>query len=440
MKKRLLLIVILLSTSLTGFGEDGSSAGNQTAQPVNKKRERMIQAVAESEKFYNLAIDAYDLGDKIKARRYFRKAFNKLSSTHVDQNMFYGLSDYFDRIYLELNNRLNLSETPEASPSTLPPIPIQPDNPLVRKYVRAFSRDPMRRSIIRSFERMGLYKEMILKVLNEYNLPEELIYLPIVESRYTIHNVSSAGAAGLWQFMRHTGRAYGMRIDFWIDERKDPEKSTRAAARYLKKLYFWFNDWHLALAAYNRGEYGIARDLSFSKTTNFNHLAEHDAIPAETEKYVPQFMACAIIAQDPLLYGIEFELEKTLEYDIYETDVMIDLDVVAKCADTTRQEIQKLNPAIVAWCTPKNYPGFKLKIPKGTKDLFTHNLSQVKDLCPAREFIRYKVKKGDILGRIAQKYRTTVRAIKRDNNIKNERLLMPGKRLIIKPGKKYYAK
>ncbi|MFH1379246.1 MAG: LysM peptidoglycan-binding domain-containing protein [bacterium] len=114
--------------------------------------------------------------------------------------------------------------------------------------------------------------------------------------------------------------------------------------------------------------------------------------------------------------------------------------MLRKCADTTLEDIKKLNPSLAAWCTPKNYPGFKLKIPKGSKESFTQSISQVTDLCPAREFVKYKVKKGDILGKIAQKYGTTVNAIMSDNNIKSARLLMPGKTLIIKPGKKYYTK
>ncbi|MFH1379247.1 MAG: lytic transglycosylase domain-containing protein [bacterium] len=329
--KDFLICLIIFSIFLPcAFGQENTSEPAPAETEISKNQQRMIETIAESERFYNLAIDAYDLGNKANARTYFKRSLKKLASSSIDQNMLYGLSDYFDRIYIELNNRLNLSETPERLLSSLPPIPIEPDNPMTQHYLQLFSRDPMRRSIIRSFERMGLYKDMIVSILKEYGLPEELIYLPVVESRYTINDVSSAGAVGLWQFMRHTGRAYGMRVDFWVDERRDPEKATRAAAEYLKKLYLWFNDWHLALAAYNRGEYGIARDLQFSKTTNFNRLAENNAIPTETEKYVPQFMACVIISQDPILYGIEFELDPPFEYDVYETDVMIDLEVAAK--------------------------------------------------------------------------------------------------------------
>lgn len=433
---------LVLNFSLCLYGTSPGPPGDPASadQISEEDRRRMIGFLSQSEQYYTMGIDSYDRGESEEARKYFKKALKILASSHIDHNLFYGLSDYFDRIYRELNNRLTLLEASPFPHSSILPVPIEHNNPTVQKYLTAFSRAPMRSSIIRAFERMGLYKDMVSEILDEYGLPQELIYLPIVESRYAIHDVSWAGAVGLWQFMKHTGRGYGMRVNFWIDERRDPEKSTRAAARYLRNLYFWFNDWHLALAAYNRGEHGIERDLAFSKTTNFNHLAQRNAIPNETEKYVPQLMAIVIIARNPEKYGLEFEYHEPLSYDVYETDVMIDLEVAARCAGITVKELKKLNPAITAWCTPKNYPDFQLKIPHGSKVRFLEELALVDNLCPAREFIRYKVKKGDVLGRIAQKYRTSVRAIMRDNKIKNPRLLMPGKRLVIKPGKKYYNK
>lgn len=433
---------ILISLSFLIVPPPAVSAEQSSASASEKsdtsKRNTMIQILAESESEYAKGIDAYDLHQKKKSRKHFKKALKKLTSAKIDQNLFYGLSDYFERIYRELNNRLNLIETPNIPHSTILPIPIKSEHPMVQKYIQIFSRDPSRRSIIRAFERMGLYKDMIYPILKEYGLPEELVYLPIIESRYSISDVSHAGAVGLWQFMKHTGRGYDLRADYWIDERRDPERSTRAAARYLKNLYFWFNDWHLALAAYNRGEHGIGRDLSFSRTTDFSDLAERNAIPNETERYVPQFMAIVIISRDPLKYGIEFEHDEPISCDVYKTDAMIDLEIVARCAGTTLDVIRKLNPSLRAWCTPKNYPGFPLKLPYGTMDVFKDNIANVKNLCPAREFVRYRVKKGDILGKIAQKYKTSVKKLMRDNRIKNARLLMPGKVLIIKPGRKYH--
>jgi membrane-bound lytic murein transglycosylase D len=238
--------------------------------------------------------------------------------------------------------------------------------------------------------------------------------------------------------MKYTARSQNLRVDFWIDERFDPEKSTYGALSYLKELYYYFNDWSLALSAYNRGENGIGRDLRFSRATDFTKLSRRNAIPRETENYVPQFMAVAIIAKNMEQYGFKKPEQSPITYDVYQTDEMIDLEVAAKCAETTKKEIQKLNPAVSAWCTPKNYPGFELKIPYGTKDLFEANLKKVPELCPTREFVKYRIKKGDYLGKIAKLYKCSVSSLKNDNNIKDERRLMPGQVLIVKPGHGYY--
>ncbi|MBD3272160.1 MAG: transglycosylase SLT domain-containing protein, partial [Elusimicrobia bacterium] len=412
------IIVIFFSFACIVISHASAEHASRTAatgDPSNPDQTRVLKLISEAEAEYAAGIDAYDLGNKKKAHKHFRRALKKLYSRHIDPGLLYGMSDYFEHIFTELNNRISLTETAAKRHAEMPPVPLEPDNPEVQKYIRIFSRNPTRRSIIRAFERKGRYHDMVLGVLREYGLPEELVYLPIIESRYSIGDVSWAGAVGLWQFMKHTARAYGLRVDFWIDERKDPEKSTRAAAQYLKELYFWFNDWHLALAAYNRGENGIGRDLKFSRTTNFNHLVERDAIPQETEKYVPQFMAITLIARDPLKYGIDFEYDDPAEYDTYTTDEMIDLEIAAQCAGTTTDTIRQLNPSLTAWCTPKNYPHFTLNIPAGSKKDFITALNDVDNLCPAREFVRYKVRKGDILGKISRKYHTSVRAIMRDN-------------------------
>jgi len=240
--------------------------------------------------------------------------------------------------------------------------------------------------------------------------------------------------------METPARNLGLVINYWIDERRDPEKSTRAALKFLKDLHTWFNDWHLALAAYNRGQRGIGRDLKFSKSVDFNQLVERKALPKETENFVPKFMACVIIGENYQDYDFSLNFEEPLNYDEIVLDKVIDLEVIAKCVGTTEAKIKKLNPALRAWCTPKNYPNFKLKLPPGTEEKFFINIAKVKDLTPGRGFIRYKVKRGDILGRIARKYYTTVYAIKRGNKIRNINKIRPGQILIIRPGRKYFRK
>ena len=197
----------------------------------------------------------------------------------------------------------------------------------------------------------------------------------------------------------------------------------------------------MALAAYNRGEYGLGRDMKSSRSTNIKQMRERRAVPRETEKYVPKFMATTIIGDDLQKYGFsKIKYEAPLEYDEVVINDVIDLKIVAGSANTTEKKIRELNPSIRVWCTPLNYPDFNLRIPKGSKELFLQNIAKVKNLNPSRGFIKYKVRKGDCLGTIARKFKTTVKAIKRDNKLYGKKYLKINQRLIIRPGKKYYRK
>jgi len=291
-----------------------------------------------------------------------------------------------------------------------------------------------------AFERSGAYREMILKNLQSFNLPEELQYLPVVESLFNNNVVSKAGAVGLWQIMPHRGKALGLHINYWIDERRDPEKATKAACLYLKQLYLMLNNWHLALAAYNRGENGLIRDMRFSNASNVSEMADRNAMPKETQRYVPQFIVAVKIATEPEKYGFHnLNIKEPLKYDTIKTDKVIDLKIAAKCAETTVEEIKNLNPALNAWCTPQGYPGFELKIPYGTKAKFLENIAKEKDLNPSPGFIKYKVVKGDFVEKIAKQYKTTPNEIYKDNpQLSKKKYLQIGQVLTVRPGRKYY--
>ena len=246
----------------------------------------------------------------------------------------------------------------------------------------------------------------------------------------------------MWQIMAHRCQALGLQINYWVDERRDPIKSTRAAAKYLRELFVLLNDWHLALSAYNRGEYGLIRDMKFSNSSSVLEMKERHAIPKETQNYVPQFIASVKIAKNPEEYGFkDLKYEEPLSFDTVVIDKVIDLKIVAKCADTTVEVIKELNPSILAWCTPHGYKNFELHLPTGTKDIFLENISKEKDLNPDPGFVKYKVKKGDYLEKIAREFRTTVKAIKEDNpKLKKQKYLQPKQVIIIRPGRKYYNK
>ncbi len=335
----------------------------------------------------------------------------------------------------------------EAVPSLLPAAPkpdggvhtyavaIDPEDPAVQRFVSLYT-GPLRDRLQASFDRMGQYQEFILKEIDALGLPRELQYLPIVESEYQPFAVSRAGAVGVWQFMPATAKYAGLKINSWVDERRDPLKSTRAALRTLKTLYEWFDDWHLALAAYNRGMYGVQRDMEFTRSTDFAALSRRDGLPRETEQYVPKWMACVIVGESAAARGFrppdparrpppdEVVLEKPL-----------DLKIAAACAQVSEEEIRRLNPSLRLWVTPKNEENFSLKIPPGSKPRFLAALAQVKDWTPSPGFVKYKVQKGDVLGRIARQYRTTTEALQRENKIANPNRLRPGQVLVIRPGR-----
>ena len=316
------------------------------------------------------------------------------------------------------------------------------DEEILNNWIQKYSTGKAAQGIRLALERSGKYKDMIVSVLKEYNLPEDLQYLPIIESLFNNNVVSKAKAVGMWQIMAHRGKALGLQINYWVDERRDPVKSTRAAAKYLRELFVLLNDWHLALSAYNRGEYGLIRDMKFSNSSSVMEMKERHAIPKETQNYVPQFIASVKIAKNPEEYGFkDLKYEEPLSFDTVVIDKVIDLKIVAKCADTTVEVIKELNPSILAWCTPHGYKNFELHLPVGTKDLFLENISKEKDLNPDPGFIKYKVKKGDYLERIAREFRTTVKAIKEDNpKLKKQKYLQPKQVIIIRPGRKYYTK
>ena len=291
-----------------------------------------------------------------------------------------------------------------------------------------------------ALERSGKYKDIITATLKEFNLPQELQYLPIVESLFYNNTVSRAKAVGLWQIMAHRGKALGLQINYWVDERKDPVKATRAAAKYLRELFILLNDWHLALSAYNRGEYGIIRDMKYSNSASLLDMQQRNATPKETQNYIPQFIVSVKIASNPEEYGFtNLKYQEPLKYDTVIINKVIDLKVVAKCVGVTVEEIKELNPSILAWCTPHGYKNFELHLPYGTKEMFIENISKEKELNPNPGFIKYKVKKGDYLEKLAVKFKTTVKAIKEDNpKLKKQKYLQPRQTIVIRPGRKYY--
>ena len=394
--------------------------------------------ILEAEIHYKKSTIAFKTGDFAKAKKHFDIFVEKIKTVNIYPELYFFIFDDVDKIITKLKRIYSSSNTMISSSLNDYVIPMSiENNSIVEKYLSLYSSD---KTVKKALEKSGAYKNIVLKTLRDFDLPEELFYLPVVESFYNINSVGNAGEIGLWQIMAHRGRALGLQINYWIDERKDPEKSTQAACLYLKQLYVMLNDWHLALAAYNRGEFGLVRDMKLFNTTNISEMISKKAIPKETQRYVPKFIAAVTIGNNLEKYGFkDMKYEEPLKYDKYQTNKVIDLKIVAQCAKTTVEEIKKLNPALKAWSTPHGYPNFELKIPYGSKEQFVENIALIKDLNPSQELRKHKVAKGECIEKIATKYRTTTREVYNDNsNLSKQKYLRQGQVIIIRPGKKYY--
>jgi membrane-bound lytic murein transglycosylase D len=255
------------------------------------------------------------------------------------------------------------------------------------------------------------YIPFMKNLLKEQGLPEDLVYIAFIESGFDPYAYSRSKASGLWQFIRWTGKRYGLRVDWWVDERRDPEKSTIAAAKYLKDLYETFECWYLAAAGYNAGEYKIIKAMKRYRTEDFWKLTKYRYLKRETKNYVPQMIAAALIAKDPEKYGFtDVEYEEPLQYEKVKVPELTALSLVAKACETSLEEINDLNPELQRGVTPPNEPDYEIKIPSGKKDLFLKNFEALEPLEPFK-FKTYRVKKGDTLGRIAKSYRVDLKPL-----------------------------
>ena len=286
-------------------------------------------------------------------------------------------------------------------------------------------------------QRSGKYLTLMKEILKAKNVPEDIAFLPLIESGFNPNAYSVARAVGPWQFIASTARNYGLTIDWWRDERKDPVKSTEAAAHYLKDLYEMFGSWNLAMAAYNAGEGKILRALNRTKSDNYWALLSTRHIKKETKEYVPRFIAATLIATNPHEYGFaDLDYHPPLRYDEVVLDRPIDLDIAAQCAETSLDMIKELNPEIRRWSTPANVSSYALRIPYGKMEIFTENLSKI----PEEERFSvsmYTIKKGDTIKNISTKTGIPVSVIQElnddGNGLKN---LKAGKTISLPPKEK----
>lgn len=300
-------------------------------------------------------------------------------------------------------------------------------NSQVESYIRYFQ-GKGRKGFNVWLKRYVQYKDIILPILDEYDLPEELIVVSMIEAGLDPKAVSRAQAVGLWQFMYSTGKEYGLNRNWYIDERQDPIKSTHAAAKYFKDLYKEFDDWYLVLAAYNGGWGRLNRALKLHETSDYWQLY---SLPQETKNYIPYYLSAAIIVKNPEKYGFKIPRSNPLKYDVVQIEKSADLTVIAKAAGTKLSTIKRLNPELRQPATPNNGP-YSLNIPDGKKDIFYKKFSEIpEDRKFAFQKVEHRVQKGENLISIASKYRVLVADLQTINNISNINKLSIGQRLKI---------
>jgi membrane-bound lytic murein transglycosylase D len=308
-------------------------------------------------------------------------------------------------------------------------IPVVLNNDVLR--LLNFYQNRGREIMEEGLKRSGMYVPLFREIFREEGVPLDLVYMAHVESHFKPNAYSRAKARGLWQFMLGTGKLYGLRQDWWIDERSDIVKSTHAAAQHLKDLYERFGDWHLAMAAYNVGSRRIDRvRRRYGRELDYWAMVKRRMLPRETRSFVPSILAALIIFRNPERYGFWVEPDPPLQFETIELKEQVDLRVVADEIDVRVADLFALNPELRRGITPFHYDDYRLKVPLGKAELLKERLA----VLPKDRKVQvrhHKVKRGESLGLIAQRYRSSITAIAQVNRIRNVHRLREGQDLLI---------
>lgn len=430
-----------------------AASENAAAAEANLAR-RLAEILAnQAEAHFQTGRRLYQDGDEKAARVEFDRAIDllltvpeALASRMVTDRKLDQLTQAIHRLDLDGLDTASLEEPSFERPplEDLPPLtfPVDPKlknkvleelkatssqlplqvNETVLSYINYFSTERGRRVLLYGMRRAGRYRPMIQRILGEEGVPQELIFLAQAESGFLPRAVSRARAVGMWQFVKSRGREYGLKQSSYVDDRLDPERATRAAARHLHDLYERYGDWHLAIAAYNCGPVNVDRAVARTGYADFWELRKLNVIPKETSNYVPIILAMTIMAKNAREYGLEnIDPDPPLVYDTVELTANTHLQLVADLADSSMAQLRELNPALLKNVAPEEW---RLRIPKGSGAALRTALEAI----PANRravWRAHRVVEGDTLASIAKRYRVTERALAAANaNLSAE--LLPG--------------
>jgi membrane-bound lytic murein transglycosylase D len=418
----------------------------------------VAELVARVEKQYQLGLDAFHSGQNDVAKQDFDTAFNLLLANNLDVRSDDRLEAEFDRI-VEGVNHLDLGGlASDTGAQKSEPAPIDETNgitpsadanvrakaqaeiksthsdlPLmmtdqVAGYISYFS-NRGRGTFEHAFARSGRYHDMMVKILKEEGVPQDLIYLAQAESGFHPLAVSRVGARGIWQFMGSRARGYGLHHSMYVDDRQDPEKSTRAAARHLRDLYAEFGDWYLAMAAYNSGPGTVQAAVKRTGYADFWELYRRNVLPKETRNYVPIILAVTVITKNLSHYGFDdVSMDEPVLYDSVNINYPVDLRLVAECVDATQAQLQELNPSLLRLTTPREGT-FELHLPVGTKNQYQTAIAEIpKDMRLWWRF--HKVQPGDTLASLSRQYHMPAKSIATANHLEGTDLDAGAKVLI----------
>lgn len=300
-------------------------------------------------------------------------------------------------------------------------------------YFQGKGREHMERYLSRSTR----YEKLMKKILRQNGLPEDIIYIALIESGFSPRAISRAAAVGYWQFIRGTGKRYGLQINSFVDERRDPEIATQAAADYFKELYSEFNSWFLSMASYNVGEGRVRREIKRNKTNDFWVLAKKRRLPKETVNYIPKFLAARLIANDPEKYGFkDIPYETPIEFETVTLENPVNMRKMADKMGIDYPELKRLNPKYRGEVAPLENGKIVMRVPLTMVDVAQNAakdaaVTEVVFVADRGETDVYKVRPGDTLNRIARRFKTNVGMIKDLNELKRGARLQPGRTIFV---------